>query len=135
MKRTSQVGTKAIIKNILLGLLAGMLATILLTLLVAIWIHNGTLAESRISLVVAPMQFVAVLIACLLAGKRAGQKYAIICGATAMLYCTILLSATILLFDSEFNCVGLGIGMCTAGCVCSCAICMMKKGKKRKRRN
>ncbi len=94
MKRTSQAATNAIVKNILLGLLTGLLASILLILLAAVLIHNGTITENRIDLIVTPIQFVAVLIGCLLAGKKAGQKYAIICGATALLYSMILLCTT-----------------------------------------
>lgn len=134
MKRTSQTGTNTIIKNIMLGLLAGILVSILMILLAAFLVHNGTMTENKINLIVTPIQFVAVLIGSLLAGKRAGKKYAIICGATALLYCMILLCTTIMFFDSTFHAVGLGIGMCAAGYIAACTICMTGKGKKRKRK-
>lgn len=133
MKRTSQAGPSTIIKDILLGQLAGMLTSTLLLLFASVLIHNGTIAEYRINLIISSIQFVSVLISCLLAGKKAGQKYAIICGATALIHCVLLLCVTIMFFDSSFQGVGTGVGMCAAGCVAACTICMTGRGKKRKR--
>ncbi len=134
MKKSTYAGTNSIIRNVLIGLLIGILASVVLALLIAVLIHNGMLVENRIKLIVAPIQFVAAFIGSLLAGKRSGQKYAIICGATVILYYMILLASGIMFFESTFQNIGLGIGMCAAGYISACAICMTGKKNKRKRK-
>lgn len=134
MKRSNKGGTRPIVVETGIGVVVAIAVTLLLAMGVSLLVSNESAAESNIKYFAIPIQLVAPFLGALIAGKRVDQKYAIVCGSVGASYCFILLAVTILFFDSAFRAVGIGIGMCAAGTVGACAICMMKKGRRGKRK-
>lgn len=128
MKHNKKGRTRPMVTEMGMGLLVAIAISIILAIGVSVLIMNGSVAESNVKYFAIPIQFISSFLGALLAGKRIGQKYAIVCGSIGISYCFILLSATIMFFKSSFAMVGIGIGMCVAGCMAACAICMIRKG-------
>ena len=134
MKYNKKGGTRPVVAEVGLGLLVAIVISILLAIGVSVLVMNGTAAESNVRYFAIAIQFIAPFLGALLAGKRIGQKYAIVCGSVGISYCFILLATTIMFFKSSFTMVGIGTGMCVAGCMAACAICMIRKRKAGRRK-
>lgn len=134
MKYNKRGRTRPVVAEVGMGLLLTIVTSILLAIGVSVLVSNGTAAESNVRYFAITIQFISSFLGALLAGKRIGQKYAIVCGSVGISYCFILLATTIMFFKSSFTMVGIGIGMCVAGCMAACAICMIRKGRPGRRK-
>ena len=134
MQHNKKGRTRPVVAEVGMGLLVAIAISIILAIGVSVLIMNGTVAESNVKYFAIPIQFISSFLGALLAGKRIGQKYAIVCGSVGISYCFILLATTIMFFKSSFTMVGIGIGVCIAGCMAACAICMIRKGRAGRRK-
>lgn len=97
-------------------------------------IMSGTIKEDVARYLTCVIQVVAVMVGAVYAGKSSGKGYLIVCGISAAIYFAFLSIMTILLFDTRFDGVGLGVCFCAAGWLAACAICMAGRPKKRRRK-
>lgn len=134
MKRKKNSGTRSVISDIGIGLITAIVISLVLGLLTAILVATARMEEDHIKFMVTGIQIIAPLSGAILAGIKAGQKYALICGGVSAAYCFMLLALTIIVFNCEFQSVGFGVGMCALGGVAACAICMVKKGRRTSRK-
>lgn len=134
MMKTSKKRTRPIITNLLWGLLIGIIISIVFSGIVGLFVLNDGVAEENTKYFAMVIQFIAAFVGSVFVGKRVGQKYAIVCGCSAAIYCLVLVASTIMFFDGAFQSVGMGVGMCAAGYVVACAMCMMNKRKGHRRK-
>lgn len=132
--KTSKKGTRPIIVSLLWGLLIGIIVSIVFSSVVGSFVLNGGIAEENTKYIAMVIQFIAAFAGSVFAGKRVGQKYAIVCGCSAAIYCLVLVASTIMFFDGAFQSAGMGVGMCAAGYVVACTMCMMNKRKGHRRK-
>lgn len=134
MKKAGNKRTRPIMIEVSWGIFVAIIASVILGGVTSLFVLTGRITEENVKYVVLVIQFVAVLLGSIFSGKRAGQKYAIVCGCTSAIYCLTLLAITILFFDSAFHMLWSGVGMCAAGGVAACTMCMIGKEKHRRRK-
>lgn len=134
MKRKKYSGTRSVISDIGLGLITAIVISLVSGLLTTILVTTARIEEDQIKYMVTGIQIIAPFSGAILAGIKAGQKYALVCGGVSAAYCFALLALTIIVFNCEFQSVGLGVGMCALGGVAACAICMIKKSRRTRRK-
>lgn len=119
--------------SIAAGSVISIALSVLLGLVVTAMLNNEVLAERTSPYVIIFLHFLVSFAGALIAGKSTKQKYAIVCAGVATAYCALLLTVTILLFDSGFSRIGQGVASCYIGAIAACAVCMIKKKRKTKK--
>lgn len=117
-----------------LGVAAAIVISIICALVISLLVMNGHMSEGTITYFACGTQLLSALLGTLIAGKAVGEKYALVCGVTALIYCFILVAAAILCFDSAFGNAAFGIFMMLIGCAASCLICTRQGGRKTRRK-
>lgn len=134
MKNKNKAGTRSALKEVLLGIVVGTVVSVVLCAALSYLIIQGKTEEMTATILVMGIQYIAASLCALFAGKRVGNKYAVVCGCAAGGYLLLLFASSILFFGSSFHRVGIGCIMCVAGFVTACAMCMIKKRSSHRRK-
>lgn len=129
MKKSRAKQSNGIAKSILTGVILAIVISVAATVLLGALVINETVKYEHVKFVAPVIQFASSVVCGLVAGKIAGQKYAVITSGAVAGYCFILTATTVTVFGGEFGNVGLGILMCAVGAVVSCLLCMVKRRK------
>jgi putative membrane protein (TIGR04086 family) len=116
------------------GVLASVLSSVVLAMLTAIMVINEKLSEDMIHYASFVITLVSSVVGSLLAGKKIGGKYAMSTFLTGGVYYLVLMGTGILFFDGLTAGVWTILTAIVIGSFCACAICIMGKGRRGRRK-
>lgn len=124
------------IKAILGGIGISVIISILFAALLGTAFVNDVLNENRTKLGVSVVQIISVVLGGVIAGKRCGEKYILLTTAVGCTYYFIVTFATLFIWRTGFNGLGIGALMCAVGVLGATLLCLFKprKSKHRKRK-
>lgn len=129
-KRINQAGSAA--KGIGVGLLAGFVFSLASAALLALMIIKGNIDEGAAGFWVILVHGGATFVSALLSGKLSRKRYLVVCLVPALLYYTILVGFTVLIFDAHLAGAGGGVVICALGAILGWLACTLRTGKKRR---
>ena len=132
--------TKISIKNMTtvsacsIGVITGLIVTVLLILIGVLCISNEYIKLQNIGVIAALIQFVAVLVACIVAGKVTSNNQIVCCAATCCVYYLSSVASSLLFFDGVSSAALIGVIATILGFAASLFIVLGRKKRSARRK-
>lgn len=114
--------------------LVGILLCFLLSAITAMLIAKELIPESAGKIVTHIIRTLTAFVVAMIAGKRIGRGYALVCMSAVGVYMMLMIGIAILLFDSNFDGVVAGFVGCAVAATVACVICLARTGRRLKRK-
>lgn len=122
------------VAGVILGSVAALILSIILTALAAFLISGEKITQEGMRPTAYGVLFISSALGCLLSGKIAGNKPAVVCTVTAAAYALMLIGCCVFFFDGAFTSLWIKLGLILAAGIVSCIV-TARKGRGRKRRS